>query len=212
MTHRPSEARRSVIPYLALLLVLVVGVGGGYALAASKTKTITVCADKKTGVLHLKVHGRCRSSQTQVTWNQHGPQGPQGPQGANGAPGPQGPAGGHGPTGAQGSSAVSVWANVADDGTVLDGRGIAVQHVSGGPYQVTITDPTMCSRRPTLRSSPCRTPPSDRSHRRRIPRRVVRRHRRQPAVSWCSPAWWSAGPSATFTASDHTFDVLDTCR
>ena len=62
-----SHLRRNPVPYLALLLVLAVGVGGGYALAASNTKTITVCADKKTGVLHLKTRGRCKSSQTRVT-------------------------------------------------------------------------------------------------------------------------------------------------
>ena len=59
MTKILVHLRRSAIPYVALLLVLAVGLGGGYALAASKTKSITVCADKKTGILHLKTHGRC---------------------------------------------------------------------------------------------------------------------------------------------------------
>ena len=141
MTDRPSTARRSVIPYAALLLVLVVGAGGGYALAASKTKTITVCADKGTGVLHMKTRGRCKHSQTRVTWDQQGPQGLQGPRGGQGA---QGPMGVQGLPGARGPAGVTVWADVDNDGTVFQGQGIAVERVQAGTYQVTITDPT-CS-------------------------------------------------------------------
>ncbi len=66
MTDLLAYARRNAIPSLALLLVLAIGLGGGYALAASKTKTITVCADKGTGILHLKTHGRCKRGQTRV--------------------------------------------------------------------------------------------------------------------------------------------------
>ena len=103
-----------------------------------------------------------------------------------------------------------MWANVADSGAVIDGQGIAVHHVAAGTYQVTITDPT-CAREtnaPVLSVSDA------------APGLV------QGGVF---PAAWygatganqqfmvftgvvSAGPSATFTASDHTFDVLDTCR
>src|SRR5579871_1609400 len=141
MTDRPSNPRRNVIPYLALLVVLVVGAGGCYALAASKTKTITVCADKSTGILHLNTRGRCKSSQTRVTWNQQGPHGAPGPQGAAGATGAVGAQGSQGPQGAQGPAGVTVWADVAASGAVVAGHGIAVQHVSGsGSYQVTITD------------------------------------------------------------------------
>ena len=79
MTHLPQHLRRNALPYLVCAVVLVLGVGGGYAYAATKTKTITVCADKGTGVLHLKTHGRCKRGQTRVTWNQQGPQGVPGP-------------------------------------------------------------------------------------------------------------------------------------
>ena len=66
MLTRPlHHLRRNVIAYLALFLAL--GAGGGYAMAATKTKTITVCADKTTGVLHLKTRGRCKRGQTRVT-------------------------------------------------------------------------------------------------------------------------------------------------
>jgi hypothetical protein len=129
MTNRPSTARRNVIPYLALLLVLVVGAGGGYALAASNTKTITVCADKKTGILHLHNHGKCKRSQRRVTWNQKGPQGAQGIRG---------------PAGQPGAPAANAWADVSNSGSVVFGQGVSVQHASPGTYQVTITAPA-CS-------------------------------------------------------------------
>jgi hypothetical protein len=64
MTKILAHVRRSAIPYLALVLVLAVGLGGGYALAASKTKTITVCADKKTGILQTGVVSSSSSSFT----------------------------------------------------------------------------------------------------------------------------------------------------
>lgn len=121
MTHLLPHLRRNVIAYVVCGVVLLLGLGSGYAFAASKTKTITVCADKGTGVLHLKTHGRCKRGQTRVTWNQHGPQGVQGPAGQPGAP------------------AVSVWANVTNAGSIASGQGLSVQHVSAGTYQVTIT-------------------------------------------------------------------------
>jgi hypothetical protein len=208
MTDRPPAARRNVIPYLALLVVLVVGVGGGYAVAASNTKTISVCADKKTGILHLKTHGRCKSSQTRVTWNQQGPQGATGAQGSQGPSGAQGAQGPQGPAGAPGPPAVSVWANVAGNGDVLAGSGLSVRRMSNGTYQVTVTDPT-CSREV---SAP-----------------VV-------SVSDAAPglvqggvfpvAWYGATggnqqfmvftgvvtSTDMFTPADLTFDVLDTCQ
>ena len=61
MLTRPlHHLRRNVIAYLALSR-LALGAGGGYAMAATKTKTITVCADKKTGILHLKTRGDARA-------------------------------------------------------------------------------------------------------------------------------------------------------
>ena len=98
MNHLPQHLRRNALPYLVCAVVLVLGIGGGYAYAASKTKTIAVCADKGTGVLHLKNHGRCKRGQTRVTWNQQGPQGGQGPAGQTGA------------------AAVSIWGQVTNAG------------------------------------------------------------------------------------------------
>jgi hypothetical protein len=195
------DRRRNVIPYLALLVVLALGVGGGYAFAASNSKTITVCADKKTGVLHLKTHGRCKSTQTRVTWNQQGPpgaQGQQGPQGATGATGAQGAQGVPGPAG------VTVWAEVAGDGTVVEGEGLAVEEQSTGAYQVTVTDPT-CAR---IANAPV----------------VSVSHAASAAGGAFPVAWYGATPaneqfmvytgivsSSTFDPTNLTFDVLDTC-
>jgi len=198
MTRLLAYVRRNPIPYLALLLVLAVGAGGGYAVAASQTKTITVCADKKTGVLHLKDHGQCKSSQTRVSWNQ------QGLQGVQGAPGPQGV---QGLQGAQGPASVSVWAKVADDGTRLAGRGLSVQRMSAGTYRVTITDPTCTAadNAPMVTVSDT-NPPAGHS-------------------AGTFPVAWYADNGAnqqfdvftgvvaggSFTATDHTFDIHDTC-
>jgi hypothetical protein len=199
-----SNASRNIIPYLALLVVLVVGAGGGYALAASNSKTIAVCADKKTGILHLKTRGRCKSSQTRVTWNQQGPPGPQGAQGSQGATGAQGS---QGVQGVQGPAAVSVWANVAGNGTILAGQGLSVLETSTGAYEVTVTDPT-CSRESN------------------VP--VVSVSDAQPGSvqGGIAPVAWyeNAGgnqqsmvytgvvtSSSTFSPTDLTFDILDTC-
>ena len=192
MTDLLAHMRRSAIPYLALLLVLVAGLGGGYALAASKTKSITVCADKKTGILHLKARGRCKRGQTRVAWNQQGPPGPEGVPGALGAPG---------------AAAVSVWANVANAGSVVSGQGLSVQHVAAGTYQVTITAAACAhgANAPVVSVSDTNPPGGQ--------------------LAGAFPVGWyqSTGSnqqfnvftgivvSGSFTATDHTFTVMDTC-
>jgi hypothetical protein len=207
MIRRPSKPHRNLIPYAALLLVLVVGAGGGYAFASSKNKTIAVCADKKTGVLHLKTRGRCKRSQTRVTWNQQGPQGRPGPQGVAGPQGGQGP---QGLQGAQGPAAVSIWANVEDNGMVLVGEGVSVQHLGAGKYQVTITAQACAQRTNAPTISVSDTEPGS-------------------LQSGVFPVAWygstgvnqqfmvftgvaSGNPTLTFTPSDLPFDVMDTCE
>jgi hypothetical protein len=190
MTAFLARIRKPAIVYVALLVVLAAG--GGYALAASNTKTITVCADKGTGILHLKTHGKCKRGQTRVTWNQKGPQGPQGVQG---------------PAGQPGAPAVSVWANVANSGSVVSGQGLTVQHVSAGTYQVTITAPACAqgSNAPVVTVSDANPPAG------------------QAAGSFPVAWYGSTGLNQTFmvftgdvvnesfTPSDHTFTVMDSC-
>jgi hypothetical protein len=191
MTKLVAHIRRGAIPYLALLFVLAIGLGGGYALAASKSKTITVCADKKTGILRLKTRGKCSRAQTRVTWNQKGPQGTQGI------------------TGPAGAAAVSIWANVANAGSVVSGQGLSVQRVSAGTYQVTITSPTCAQRAnaPVVTVSDTNPPGG------------------QVSGSGAFPVAWYASTSGnqsfmvftgvvvggSFTPTDHTFTVMDTC-
>ena len=164
MTNRPPHTRRNAIPYLVCAVVLVLGVGGGYAYAASKTKTITVCADKGTGVLHLKNHGRCKRGQTRVTWNQQGPQGVQGPAGQTGA------------------AAVSIWGQVTNAGRSAIRAGSSVQHVSAGTYQVTITAPACAqgSNAPVITVSDAPIPPAGQGG--AFPVAWYESHGAQPAV------------------------------
>jgi hypothetical protein len=192
MIRRPSNSRRNLIPYAALLLVLALGAGGGYAFAASKSKSITVCADKQTGILHLHNHGKCKRTQTRVTWNQKGQQGP---------PGAQGPAG------QPGAPAVSIWANVANDGSVVSGVGLSVQHLSAGTYEVTITSAACAhgANAPVISVSDTNPPGG------------------QPAGAFPVAWYQSTGSnqrfnvftgvvgSGSFTPADHTFTVMDTC-
>jgi hypothetical protein len=188
--HRPSNSRRNLIPYAALLLVLVGGVGGGYAIAATKNHSIAVCVDKKTGILHLHNHGKCRRTQTRLTWNQKGAQGPQG------VPGPAGQAG---------APAVSVWANVANDGSVVSGQGLSVQRLGTGKYQVTITAP-QCAQRanaPVITVSDANPPAG---------------HTSGFPVAWYGSTGlnqqfmvFTGVVDPSFASSDHSFTVMDVC-
>jgi hypothetical protein len=111
-----EHARRNAIAYTALFVALG---GGSYAIAATNHHTIKACADAHTGTLH--VQRRCHQGQRRITWGQQGPQGTQGRAGPAGPP------------------AAAAWAIVAGSGGVTGGRGLSVQHVSAGAYQVTAT-------------------------------------------------------------------------
>jgi hypothetical protein len=190
MTHLVSHVRRNVVAYLALMLA--VGGGGGYAFAASRTKTITVCADKRTGVLHLHNRGRCKRGQTRVTWNKQGIQGPQGKPGQAGQPG---------------APAVSVWAIVTNSGTPLVSHGLSVQHVSAGTYQLTVTADS-CSRgsnAPVVSVSDANPP-----------------NMQGPGafpLAWVGDTgpndqftvYTGVVVGGSFTPTDHTFNVVDAC-
>jgi hypothetical protein len=189
LIRRPSKSRRNLIPYAALLLVLLVGAGGGYALAASKAKTITVCADKKTGILHLHNRGKCKRTQRRVTWNARGPQGAQGAQG---------------PAGQPGAPAVSVWGQVATNGALAFGQGLSVQHLSQpGTYQVTITAPACAHGLNAPLVSVSDGPPSGGAF----------------PVSWFQSTggnqqfevFTGLVSGGAVTLADHTFTVMDSC-
>ena len=189
MIRRPSKPRRNLIPYAALLLVLVVGAGGGYALAASRNKTITVCTDKKTGILHLHNHGKCKRSQRRVTWDARGPQG---------VPGAQGP------TGQPGTPAVSVWGQVGTNGALAFGQGLSVQHLSDpGTYQVTITAPG-CAHGS---NAPVVTVSDGPSAGGAFPVAWFQ----STGINQQFDVFTGLVSGGTLTPADHTFTVMDTC-
>ena len=93
---------------IGLVFALVFGYGlGDFSTATATPSTVSLCANKKTGVLISRKSGKCTKSErlvllpTMAAISSETP-GPQGPAGANGPTGPQGPAGANGPTGPQG--------------------------------------------------------------------------------------------------------------
>jgi hypothetical protein len=87
-------------------------------LQASSENTITACANKKTGAMRYLTKGRCKKTETAVSWSNIGPVGPQGTKGDTGAIGQTGPKGEDGPKGKDGTK--------GEDGTkaiVVDSNG-----------------------------------------------------------------------------------------
>jgi hypothetical protein len=188
MPHRiVGHLRANVVAYLAL--AVAIGGGGGYAIAATATKTITVCANKKTGVLYLHQHGRCSRRQTKVSWNQRGPTGRQG------APGPAG------------APAISVWGVVAGNGTVTSGRGLSVQHVAAGTYQVTVTAAGCAqgTNAPTVTVSDANPPNGESAG--AFPEAWVG----DTGTNESFTVNTGVVAGGSFTATDHTFNVQDAC-
>jgi collagen triple helix repeat protein len=97
---------------LAAVPLLLIGSGVAYAaIPDSDDGEIHGCRQPVTGnlrVVDAEAGDSCHSSETELVWNQTGPQGPagpagpQGPQGETGATGPQGEAGATGPQGPAG--------------------------------------------------------------------------------------------------------------
>ncbi|MEX0781971.1 MAG: collagen-like protein [Dehalococcoidia bacterium] len=81
---------------LASALTFLVVAGWGIARAAfdPETGAITTCVSNKTGLLRSPEIGHsCRGDETELAWNQAGPEGAQGERGPAGEPGLQGPQG-----------------------------------------------------------------------------------------------------------------------
>ena len=184
MTHLLEHVRRNAIAYTAALF-LAAG-GGSYAIAATTHHTIKACADAHTGTLH--VQRRCHRGQRPLTWNQQGPQGTQGRAGPAGPP------------------AAAAWAIVADPGTVTGGHGISVQHLSTGTYQLTVTTSgcAQAANAPVVTVSDG-NPPAGQSA-------------GAFPVAWVRDTgtnqftvFTGLVASGTFTSTDHTFNVQDSC-
>jgi len=67
---------------------------------ASSNSTIKACANKKTGAMRYIAKGKCKKTETSLSWNQIGQQGSPGTPGATGAPGVKGETGARGDSGA----------------------------------------------------------------------------------------------------------------
>ena len=99
-----SYSRRSAGVLLLVGVLAGVTVGGGVGvIAATSTKSVTVCANKKTGVMRYISKGSCnKKTETLLSWNQMGPQGLSGSAGTNGTAGAKGDTGAAGTAGAKG--------------------------------------------------------------------------------------------------------------
>jgi hypothetical protein len=103
-----ARGRRAAGAIVGLILAPLLG---AVALAAipGTGGVITGCYTKTSGALRVidaqAVPAQtCTTKETQLTWNQTGPQGPQGPRGPQGTPGPVGPQGDPGPQGLPGAT------------------------------------------------------------------------------------------------------------
>lgn len=79
-------------------------------------------------------NGRCPNGDTEVDWNQTGPQGPQGPAGATGATGPTGPIGPQGPAGPSTAGSGGLGVTVVSGTTT--GNTLAVHCPANAPYVI----------------------------------------------------------------------------
>ena len=87
---------------------------------ASSNSTLKACAHKKTGAMRYISKGKCKKTETALSWNQIGPQGVAGNPGATGAKGEIGAAG---PAGKDGRSIQLIDATGKDLGEVLGPEG-----------------------------------------------------------------------------------------
>jgi hypothetical protein len=80
-------AARGTSAILTAIAVLAAA-GGGYALASARSNTITVCVNKRSGILYKA--RKCKRHDSRLRWNKVGPRGPAGPPGPTGATGSPG--------------------------------------------------------------------------------------------------------------------------
>lgn len=90
--------------FVGLAVVSALVAGAAYATIPDSAGVIHSCYSKANGTWRPIDYPseRCKSGETQLDFNQTGPQGPAGPQGPTGPAGPQGPEGPQGPAGPPG--------------------------------------------------------------------------------------------------------------
>jgi NADPH-dependent glutamate synthase beta subunit-like oxidoreductase len=100
-------------PSVWISLAALVLASGGLAVAAipsASNDTVRACYKKKNGQLRIVKRGKCKKSETAISWNKEGPQGLTGKPGVAGAQGTQGA------TGSAGSALA--YAHVNADGSL----------------------------------------------------------------------------------------------
>jgi hypothetical protein len=90
------------------VVITAVSVGAVSFVNAAGDATIKACADKKTGVMRYIAKGKCKKTESMLSWNQMGPQGLPGSAGTNGLSGTKGDTGPAGPPSPTGFTARSV--------------------------------------------------------------------------------------------------------
>jgi hypothetical protein len=113
-----SSKKRLVALLVGLTAAALAG-GVAYATIPDSAGVIHTCYSKATGTWRPidSPSEKCKSGETQLDFNQRGPQGPAGPQGPSGPAGPAGPAGPQGPAGPAGPAGASdAWLGSNNDG------------------------------------------------------------------------------------------------
>lgn len=102
-----ASSKRMLVGGLAV--VAAVAAGAAYATIPDSAGVIHTCYSKATGTWRPidAPSEKCKSGETQLDFNQRGPQGVQGAQGLQGPQGGIGPAGPQGPAGTAGSPGIS---------------------------------------------------------------------------------------------------------
>jgi hypothetical protein len=113
--------------------------------------------------------------------------------------------GAQGPQAAPGSAAVSIWANVANNGVVIAGEGLSVQHVSTGTSLVTVTDPA-CSRELNRPVASVSDGAPGMLSSREFPVALY-----EAAANQFTVFTDDVSNPGGFTSADRTFDIFDTC-
>ena len=85
------------------VVITAVSVGAVSFVNAAGDATLKACADKKSGAMRYIAKGKCKKTETSLSWNQMGPTGLPGSAGTNGTAGAKGDAGAKGETGTAGA-------------------------------------------------------------------------------------------------------------
>ena len=89
------------------VVITAASVGAVSFVNAAGDANIKACADKKTGVMRYIAKGKCKKTETSLSWGQIGPQGLPGTAGTNGVAGAKGEAGTAGTNGTNATLAIT---------------------------------------------------------------------------------------------------------